>query len=123
MSIQQWSEHIWLAQLSNEPSLSEDLLSLKERAEQAQPSPDIVLDLSGVTQLNSSNLSQLLRIRKLAVDRKVKLILASPSDAIWAVFLTTGLDQVFEFVGEVSTRLDEPTDEPESQPRLTLRAG
>ena len=105
MSIQQWSEHIWVAQLANEPSLSEDLLSLKERAEQAQPTPDIVLDLSGVSQLNSSNLSQMLRIRKLVVDREVKLMLAGPNDTIWAVFLTTGLDKLFEFVGEVSTAL------------------
>jgi len=105
MSIQQWSEHIWVAQPGNEPLLSEDLLSLKERVEQAQPTPDIVLDLSGISQLNSSNLSQLLRIRKLTVDREVKLILAGPSDAIWAVFLTTGLDKVFDFVGEVSTAL------------------
>lgn len=105
MPIQQWSKHIWVAQLGNEPTLSEDLLSLKERAEQAQPTPDIVLDLSGVSQLNSSNLSQILRVRKLAVDRETKLILAGPGDTIWAVFLTTGLDKVFEFVGEVSTAL------------------
>lgn len=105
MPIQQWSEHIWVAQLGNEPSLSEDLSNLKERVEQAPSTPDIVLDLSGVSQINSSNLSQLLRIRKLVVDREVKMILTSPNDTTWAVFLTTGLDKVFEFVGEVSTAL------------------
>ena len=35
----------------------------------AAPAPDLVIDLSGVRQINSSNLSQLLRLRKLARTR------------------------------------------------------
>lgn len=105
MPIQQWSDRIWVAQLGNEPSLSEDLIGLMDRAQQARQTPDLVLDLSGVSQLNSSNLSQILRIRKLAVDRGVQLLLAGPTDSIWAVFLTTGLDKVFEFAANVSTAL------------------
>ncbi len=105
MPIQIWSDRIWLAQLGNEPILSEDLTSLRERAGKADPTPDMVLDLSEVSHLNSSNLSQLLRIRKLAVDREVRLLLAAPTDSVWAVFLTTGLDKVFEFVVDVSTSL------------------
>ncbi len=105
MPIQQWSDRIWIASLSNEPALSEDLLGLTERAQRADQTPDMALDLSGVTQINSSNLSQLLRLRKLAVDNNVKLILAGPSDGIWAVFLTTGLDKVFNFAEDLSTAL------------------
>jgi len=107
MAIQEWSDRIWVTQLSNEPVLSEDLLNLKDRAEHAKPTPDMVLDLSGVTRLNSSNLSQLLRIRKLAIDRDVKVLLSGPPDSIWAIFLTTGLDQVFKFATDVSTALAE----------------
>ncbi len=105
MAIQQWSDRIWVAQLGDEPVLSEDLLHLKDRAQQAQPTPDMVLDFSGVSHVNSSNLSQLLRLRKLAVDHDVKLLLAGPTDGVWAVFLTTGLDKVFEFAADVSTAL------------------
>ncbi len=105
MPIQEWSDRIWVAQLGNEPCLSEDLTHLKDRAERAQPVPDMVLDLSGVSHVNSSNLSQLLRLRKLAIDQQVKLRLAGPSDSIWAVFLTTGLDKLFKFSEDVSTAL------------------
>ncbi len=105
MPIQMWSDRIWLTQLGNEPILSEDLTNLRERANKADPTPDMVLDFSEVTHLNSSNLSQLLRLRKLAVDRGVRLLLAAPPDSVWAVFLTTGLDKVFEFVVDVSTAL------------------
>jgi len=105
MPIQEWSERIWVVQLGNEPLLSEDLRGLKERVEQARQAPDMVLDFSGVSQINSSNLSQLLRLRKLAVDRDVKLRLTGPPNSVWAVFLTTGLDKVFEFVTDVPTAL------------------
>ena len=80
-------------------------MSLRERVGQADPTPDMVLDFSEVNHLNSSNLSQLLRVRKLAVDRGVRLLLVAPPDSVWAVFLTTGLDKLFEFVVDVSTAL------------------
>jgi len=105
MPIQEWSDRIWVVQLGNEPSLSEDLITFRDRVEQAKQTPDMVIDLSGVSQINSSNLSQMLRIRKLAVDRDAKLRLAGPPDSVWAIFLTTGLDKVFEFSTNVSTAL------------------
>ena len=105
MPIQEWSERIWVVQLGNEPMLSEDLRGLKERVERAQPAPDMVLDLSGLSQVNSSNLSELLRLRKLAVDLGVKLRLTGPPNSVWAVFLTTGLDKIFEFAEHIPTAL------------------
>ncbi len=105
MAIQEWSDRIWIAQLNNEPALSEDLTQLKDRAESAHPEPSLILDLSAVTQLNSTNLSQMLRLRKYAVDHDARLVLAGPSDSVWAVFLTTGLDKVFEFTTDLATGL------------------
>lgn len=105
MPIQEWSDRIWVVQLSSDPSFSEDLLNLIERIQHAPKVPDLVLDLSGVTRINSSNLSQMLRVRKLAIEQSTKLRLAGPPDSIWAVFLTTGLDKVFEFSTDVSTAL------------------
>lgn len=105
MPIQRWSDQIWLVTLGNEPALSEDLIGVRDQAKSSDNAPDIVLDLAGVTQLNSSNLSQLLRLRKLAIDRDTRLKLAAISDGIWAVFLTTGLDKLFDFAGDVTTAL------------------
>ena len=105
MPIQHWSERIWVAQLSNEPALSEDLLQLREEAEQRDPAPHLVLDFSSLTHINSSNLSGLLRLRKLALDRDVRVVLAALPDSIWATFLTTGLDKIFEFAQDVPNAL------------------
>ena len=105
MAIEQWSEDIWLIKLENEPALSEELAQAKDKAQRESKMPNIVLDLSAVTRLNSSNLSQILRLRKEAIDRDAKLRLAGLSDPIWAVFLTTGLDKVFEFAEDIPTAL------------------
>lgn len=105
MPIQEWSESIWLVQLSDEPELSEDLATARDKASAADPTPDLVVDLSGVRQINSSNLSQLLRLRKLAIDRGSKLRIAGVNDSIWVVFMTTALDKVFDFAQDVPTAL------------------
>lgn len=105
MSIQAWSDTIWVVKLANEPALSEDLISAKKKAEQASPVPHMVLDFSGVTHLNSSNLAQLLRLRAFAVSNDKKLRLTNPSNHIWGVFLATGLDRILTFAPDVPTAL------------------
>ena len=105
MPIQQWSERIWVAQLGDEPTFTEDLMSLRDAATNNDRAPDIVLDLSGIVHINSSQITQLLRLRKAAVDCQTRLRLAAPTDAVWAVILTTGLDKVFDFSPDVSTAL------------------
>ena len=104
MSIQQWSERIWVAKLGDDPTLSEDLGQLLETLERP-PSPDLVLEMTQVSALNSSHLSKLLKLRKRALDHGARLRLAAPQDSVWATFLTTGLDQVFEFEPDVTTAL------------------
>lgn len=105
MPIQKWSDQIWIVTLSNEPALSEDLINVKHEAEHAKPTPHLVLDMSGVEHVNSSNLSQLLRLRKVATDHNTKLRLVGVSDSMWVVFMTTGLDKVFDFIGDLPTAL------------------
>lgn len=105
MPIEEWSDKIWLVQLDNEPALSDDLLLTKEKVSRAKPMPDLVIDFSSVTHINSSNLSQLLRLRKEAIDRDSRLRITGLSDQIWAVFLTTGLDKVFDFASDLPTAL------------------
>lgn len=105
MPIENWSDTIWLVKLSSEPELSEDLNAARERLNAAEAMPDIVLDFSDVNHLNSSNLTQILRIRKVCIERDAKLLLAGLNDGIWAVFLTTSLDKIFEFQTDAATAL------------------
>ena len=105
MPVQKWSSRIWVAKLGDAPGFSEDLDYLLENAPVADPPPDVVLDMANVSRLTSSHLSHLLRLRKQLVDQALRLRLANPSDALWAVFLSTGLDQVFKFSQDTSTAL------------------
>ncbi len=105
MPIQRWSDRIWVVKLNEEPALSEDLHSALTEAKKNDPVPHLVVDLTGVRMVNSSNLAQMLRLRKLAVDKDTQLRIAGPSDAVWAAMLTTGLDKVFEFAQDVSSAL------------------
>jgi anti-anti-sigma factor len=103
--IQKWSESIWLVQIADEPGITEDLMSLRESLAEAEPVPQVVLDLSAIQQINSSNLSQILRLRKQTIDRDTRLIIAGLPDSVWAVFMTTGLDKIFDFAPDVMTAL------------------
>ena len=107
MSIQQWSEKIWIAKISDEPALYEDLINLNDQAKESILVPHMRLDFSSVDRVTSTNLSQLLRLRELAKENDAKLCLAHPEDGIWAIFLTTGLDKVFEFAEDVPSALAE----------------
>jgi len=109
MAIQDWSDEILVADLADEPSLSEDMDLLIARLEDAGGGSlagrDIVLNFAEVTYVNSSNITQLLRLRKRMTGGNGRLILCSLGDAVWSVMLVTGLDQVFEFHEDMLTAL------------------
>lgn len=107
MGLQKWSDTIWLANPAADPAFSEEIDGLQSALGHHEPPPHLVVDLSGCPHLNSSNLSQLLRLRKAAVDRGVRLRLVSPTDSAWSVFMTTGLDKVFTFSQDPMTALAE----------------
>lgn len=105
MPIQIWSEQIWVLTLTDEPALSEDLINALDLARKAESAPELVIDFSAVTHINSVNLSQLLMLRQLSVQRGMRLKIAGLADHAWVVFLTTGLDKVFDFTRDVPTAL------------------
>lgn len=107
MPVQEWSEQIWLVQLSDDPAFSDELRPVIETLLGRPTTPGLVVDLSEVRQINSSNLSQLLRLRKLMVEQDATLRLAGPADAVWSVFIMTGLDKVFQFSESTSTAIAE----------------
>ena len=67
--------------------------------------PDIVVNMQDVTYLNSSNIAQLLRLRKMLHTTDARLRICAVNDAVWSVLLITGLDKVFDFTDDVATSL------------------
>ena len=107
MPIQEWSDQIWVVRLLDEPAFSDELRPLIDRMLAPDACPALIIDLSEVSQINSSNLSQLLRLRKAVADRDTELKIAGPTNAVWSVFMMTGLDKVFHFTSDTSTALAE----------------
>ncbi len=106
MPLQQWSDNILIAELSDEPTFSEEFESLMGRLEdQASATRDVIVDLKRVTYLNSSNIAQLLKLRKKLENSDGQLRICSIGDTVWSVMLVTGLDKLFEFTDDVSTSL------------------
>jgi len=103
MGIQDWSDDILVVELTDDPQLSEDLVSLAARLE-GKPT-DVVLHFAAVSFINSSNLSKLLRLRKVIMTSKRRLILCDVNTHVWGVFMVTGLDRIFEFTRDIATAL------------------
>lgn len=102
-----WSDNIVIAELADEPALSEELNSLHQRIAGVDPekAPHVVLNMSGVTYLNSSNIAQLLRLRKRLDECDRHLRLCSVADQVWSIMLITGLDKVFRFASDPASAL------------------
>lgn len=122
-----WSDNIVLAQLNDEPQLSDELGGLIERlekhaeADRADPgspprTPHVVLDFAGVSYINSSNIAQLLRLRRTLDSASRQMRLCAMGDEVWSVMMVTGLEKVFRFAPDTMTALaglqiDEAGDE------------
>lgn len=106
MSVEKISERVWVLRPEGDDCLTESFLAFKQEAEDADPSPHLVIDMNSITEVNSSNLSQLLRLRKYAIDRDVKLILGGVGLGIMEVFERTALNEIFEFAAEVGSATD-----------------
>jgi len=105
MPIQEWSEQIVLADLQDDPQFTDDINSLLELVE-VRRNVDVVLSLAHVSYVNSSNVSKLLKLRKVVVrNNERKLKLCGISTQVWGVFLVTGLDKVFDFADDVTSAL------------------
>ena len=103
MAIQEWSEEITVCELADDPQFSDELDGVLERSE-TKPT-DIVLNFAAVGFINSSNISQLLRLRKHMLLGQRRLILCGVNTQVAGVFRVTGLDKVFEFTNDISTAL------------------
>lgn len=103
----EWSEDIVVCDLGEEPQLSEELSDLFRKLQETESGklPNLVLDLSGITYLNSSNIAQMLRLRKVLIEGGKKMRVCSVVDAVWSIMLLTGLDKVFHFSPDKGTAI------------------
>lgn len=104
MGIQNWSENIVLVNLAPEPQMSEELKTVIEIIREHTEN-NVVIDFSGVEIVTSSNLAKLLKLRKMLNESEKKLVLCGLSVRTKAIFLVTGLENVFEFVEDQFTAL------------------
>lgn len=103
----EWSDDIVVIDLSDEPSFSEDIADAIDRISGGAEGhvPHLVLNFGGVTYLNSSNLADLLRLRKALSARGRHLRLCSLAPDVWQVMMVTGLDKVLRFAPDPLTAL------------------
>jgi anti-anti-sigma factor len=104
-----------VVELQNDPSFADDMAVLANGYQRAADdlkagrpgtrARDLVLDFRHVQFLNSSNIAQLLRVRKLAMLAGARIRICSVSDRIWGVLLATDLDRIFDFSEDVTTSL------------------
>lgn len=94
----EWSDSIVIADLTDEPALSEELSAIADRlSAKGNATPSVVLNFANVTYVNSSNLAGLLKIRKILTEKGRGLRLCSLSEDVQSVMSVTGLDKVFRF--------------------------
>lgn len=103
----EWSEDIVVVELADEPALSEELSATIDRVSVGADGhiPHIVLNFGGVTYVNSSNLADLLRLRKALSGRGRHLRLCSVVDDVWQVMMVTGLDKILHVAPDPLTAL------------------
>jgi len=106
MAIEDWSERVIIAHLANEPQFSDDLQTITARTSANPQQPrDVVLDFAGLRFVTSSQIAQLLKLRKDLAAAGTRMVLCAVDAQVWGSFLTTGLDKIFEFTDAVPTAL------------------
>jgi len=103
----QWSEKIVVCDLRDEPELSEELNELHAELAQRKDTdvPNVILNMDAVSYVNSSNIAQLLRVRRRLLETKQSMRLAAVADGVWSIMLLTGLDKVFDFAPDKATAI------------------
>ena len=101
-----WSEDIVVIELTDEPALSDELAGVLLRVDGASGvPPSVVLNCAGVTYVSSSNLAQMLTLRKKLSECGRGLRLCAVSESVRNVFAVTGLEKLFRFAPDPMTAL------------------
>ena len=103
MSIDEWSDDIYVVDMADDPKFTDILTTLLVRLE--KDTRDVVVNFSAVGMMNSSNIAQLLRLRKVMISHSRKLVLCNANYQIQGIFSVTGLDTLFQFTEDISVAL------------------
>jgi anti-anti-sigma factor len=66
---------------------------------------DVIVDLRGVSIVDSTMLSTLISASRRAKQNDRRLVLVRPNDSVWRTFMVTGLDNVFPAYGDLREAL------------------
>lgn len=106
MPIHRWSDQIAIVEFGDEPQFSEDAASFARLLDDERGlEPCAVFDLARVSYLNSSNIAQLLKLRRRVVGVGRSIRICSIPDPVWGLIMTAGLDKIFECTPDVATAL------------------
>lgn len=100
-----WSDDIAVANLADEPALSDELSTVIERAEGTDAPPHVILDFQDVSYVNSSNIAQLLKLRKVLEGASRSLVLCAIGDEVMSVLVVSGLDKLFRTTPDTMTAI------------------
>ncbi len=100
-----WSDQIVVADLADEPALSDELSHLLDRLEAEPGRPHVVLNFQNVSYVNSSNLAQLLKLRKVLGGHERSLRMCSVRADVMSVIRVTGLDKLFQIAPDPMTAI------------------
>jgi anti-anti-sigma factor len=67
--------------------------------------PSVVVDFSAVSYINSSNIAQLLRLKRVLDGACKQLRMCAMTDEVWSVMMVTGLEKVFVSAPDTLTAL------------------
>ena len=103
MEIQDKKKNVVLVDCPPKPEINKKLEGLI--VVMRENTTNLVVDFSNTNIITGSNISTLLKLRKLLKDEGHRLILSGLSPAIRGIFKKTHLDKVFEFADDKSTAL------------------
>ena len=99
MGIQNWSEEIVLVNLAKEPEMGNEIQTVTGMFNQ-NGGFDVVIDFADVDIITSSSIAKLLKLRNAMKNSSHQLVLSSVKPQTKQVFEVTGIENVFEFVGD-----------------------
>ncbi len=88
-----WNETVCVAHLADDPSFGDEMEELERELEE-EPR-HAILDMATVTFVNSSNLAQLVGLRKLLSETGCRVALCAVKDELWRAFELSRLDKLF----------------------------
>lgn len=95
--MEQLTDDILLALLRPAPSTAEDLKILTEKTVTGDQPSHIILDMTRVETLSSSNLGNLLILRKALDSKNRRLIMINTALPTKCLLNTAGIEELFEF--------------------------